>query len=120
MDFVHDVLHSWTFRVLAFVNNWSPQSPVLDGGFPMSEAIVGDALNLVLNGEWGGRFSETESIRSFCYGYDIVRGIIASLADSDKTVEQRSDKFTFLEKSVQLLLKIIHDSVNVSNPHRFR
>ena len=99
MDFVHDVLHSWTIRVLALVNSWSRQSPILDAGFPTSEAIVGDALNLVLNGEWGGRFSEMESTRSFCYGYDIVHGIIALLADSGKTVEQRSDKSTVLAKS---------------------
>lgn len=39
MDFVHDVLHSWTFRVLALINNWSRQRPVLDAGFPVSKAM---------------------------------------------------------------------------------
>lgn len=56
MDFVHDTLNDGRpFRVLTVVDNWSRQSPILDAGFRMSGAMVGDALDRALHGDRGPR-----------------------------------------------------------------
>ena len=56
MDFVHDTLADGRpFRVLTVVENWSRQSPMLEAGFRMSGARVGDALDRVLRGARGPR-----------------------------------------------------------------
>ena len=56
MDFVHDTLADGRpFRILTVVDNWSRQSPILEAGFRMSGAMVGDALDRVLRGERGPR-----------------------------------------------------------------
>ena len=56
MDFVHDTLADGRpFRVLTVVDNWSRQSPVLEVGFRMSGATVGQALDRVLDGVLGPR-----------------------------------------------------------------
>ena len=56
MDFVHDTLADGRpFRVLTVVDNWSRQSPLLEVGFRMSGATVGQALDRVLNGPFGPR-----------------------------------------------------------------
>lgn len=47
-DFVHDTLADGRpFCVLTRVGHWSHQSPILEAGFRMSGAIVGDALDRV-------------------------------------------------------------------------
>ena len=56
MDFVHDTLaDGHPCRVLTVVDNWSRQSPVLEVGFRMSGAIVGQALDRALTGVSGPR-----------------------------------------------------------------
>ena len=56
MDFVHDTLTDGRpFRILTVVDNWSRESPVLEAGFRMSGATVGEALDRVLNGDRGPR-----------------------------------------------------------------
>ncbi|HKV40909.1 MAG TPA: IS3 family transposase, partial [Blastocatellia bacterium] len=56
MDFVHDTLADGRpFRILTVVDNWRRQSPVLEAGFRMSGARVGDTLDGVLSGEQGPR-----------------------------------------------------------------
>jgi nucleoside-diphosphate-sugar epimerase len=54
--------------------------------------------------------------RSFCYVDDLVRGIVALLmTSSDKTVEQRTDRKTFLTQQGEQAPSI-HDPVNLGNP----
>ncbi len=56
MDFVHDTLADGRpFRILTVVDNWSRQSPVLEVGFRMSGATVGQALDRALTGVSGPR-----------------------------------------------------------------
>lgn len=56
MDFVHDTLADGRpFRVFTVVDNWSRQSPVLEVGFRMSGATVGQALDRALTGSSGPR-----------------------------------------------------------------
>ena len=52
MDFDHDTLPDGRpFRVLTVVDHGSRQSPVLEGGFRMSGATVGEAFDRILNSE---------------------------------------------------------------------
>lgn len=56
MDFVHDTLADGRpFRILTIVDHWSRQSPLLEVGFRMSGAIVGDAFDRVLGDGPGPR-----------------------------------------------------------------
>jgi putative transposase len=56
IDFVHDTrADGHPFRVRTVVDNWSRQSPVLEVGFRMSGATVGQALDRVLTGVSGPR-----------------------------------------------------------------
>jgi putative transposase len=56
MDFVHDTLADGRpFRVLTVVDNWSRQSPLLEVGFRMSGATVGQVLDRARNGGVGPR-----------------------------------------------------------------
>jgi len=49
MDFVPDTLADGRpFRILTVVDHWSRHSPVLEVGFRMSGAIVGQALDRAL------------------------------------------------------------------------
>lgn len=55
--------------------------------------------------------------RSFCYVDDLVRGIIGLLfVDSDKTVEQRTDRKFFFTEQNGRQASSIHDPVNIGNP----
>lgn len=55
-DFVQDTLADGRpFRILTVVDNWSRQSPVLEAGFRMSGARVGDTVDCMLSGEQGPR-----------------------------------------------------------------
>lgn len=52
MDFVYDAMADGRpFRILTVVDNWSRQSPLLEAGFRLSGATVGEALDCVLNGD---------------------------------------------------------------------
>src|SRR3954447_11241938 len=52
MDFVHDALADGRpFRVLAVVDQWSRQSPILEVASSMSGLTVGLALDRALTGE---------------------------------------------------------------------
>jgi putative transposase len=56
MYFVHDSLADGRpFRILTVVDHWSRQSPVLEVGFRMSGATVGQALDRALTGVSGPR-----------------------------------------------------------------
>jgi dTDP-glucose 4,6-dehydratase len=62
-------------------------------------------------------FGEGDQTRSFCYVDDLVRGILALLMiDSDKTVDQRTDKKFLLTQSGQADGPSVHDPVNIGNP----
>lgn len=54
MDFIHETLvDGGPLQILTVVDNGSRQSPVLEAGFRMSGATVGEARDRVLNGDRG-------------------------------------------------------------------
>ncbi|HXC67321.1 MAG TPA: SDR family NAD-dependent epimerase/dehydratase, partial [Nitrospiraceae bacterium] len=55
--------------------------------------------------------------RSFCYVDDLVRGITGLLfLDSDKTVEQRTDRKFLVTRNEGADVFSMHDPVNLGNP----
>lgn len=103
--------HALDTRIVRIFNTYGPRMRPNDG------RVVSNFIVQALQGKPLTIFGDGSQTRSFCYADDLVRGITALLlADSDKTVEQRTDRSTFLTKSSQPLPETIHDPVNIGNP----
>jgi dTDP-glucose 4,6-dehydratase len=103
--------HALDTRIVRIFNTYGPRMRPNDG------RVVSNFIVQALQGQPLTIFGDGSQTRSFCYADDLVRGITALLlADSDKTVEQRTDRSTFLTKSSQPLPETIHDPVNIGNP----
>ena len=103
--------HGLDKRIVRIFNTVGPRMR------PNNGRVVSDFVVQALQARSLTIFGDGSQSRSFCYVHDLVRGITALLlADSDKTVEQRTDRFTFLAKSARPLPETIHDSVNICNP----
>lgn len=62
-------------------------------------------------------YGDGSQTRSFCYVDDMVRGISLLLStDSDKTVERRTDRASFLSPRDGAAAVSVHDPVNLGNP----
>lgn len=103
--------HGLDTRIVRIFNTYGPRMRPNDG------RVVSNFIVQALQGKPLTIFGDGTQTRSFCYADDLVRGITALLlADSDKTVDQRTDRSTFLTKSSQPLPETIHDPVNIGNP----
>jgi dTDP-glucose 4,6-dehydratase len=103
--------HGLDTRIVRIFNTYGPRMRPNDG------RVVSNFIVQALQGKSLTIFGDGTQTRSFCYADDLVRGITALLlADSDKTVDQRTDRSTFLTKSSQPLPETIHDPVNIGNP----
>ncbi|HSE58497.1 MAG TPA: UDP-glucuronic acid decarboxylase family protein [Nitrospiraceae bacterium] len=103
--------HGLDTRIVRIFNTYGPRMRPNDG------RVVSNFIVQALQGKPLTIFGDGTQTRSFCYADDLVRGITALLlADSDKTVDQRTDRSTFLTKSAQPLPETIHDPVNIGNP----
>jgi len=62
-------------------------------------------------------FGDGSQTRSFCYVDDLVRGITGLLLlDSDKNVEQRTDRKFLVTQNTDTDGATMHDPVNIGNP----
>jgi dTDP-glucose 4,6-dehydratase len=103
--------HGLDTRIVRIFNTYGPRMRPNDG------RVVSNFIVQALQEKPLTIFGDGAQTRSFCYADDLVRGITALLlADSDKTVDQRTDRSTFLTKSSQPLPETIHDPVNIGNP----
>ncbi|CAI4032559.1 dTDP-glucose 4,6-dehydratase [Nitrospira tepida] len=103
--------HGLDTRIVRIFNTYGPRMRPNDG------RVVSNFIVQALQGKPLTIFGDGTQTRSFCYADDLVRGITDLLvADSDKTVDQRTDRSTFLTKSSQPLPETIHDPVNIGNP----
>ena len=103
--------HGLDTRIVRIFNTYGPRMRPNDG------RVVSNFVVQALQGKPLTVFGDGAQTRSFCYVDDLVRGITALLlAESDKTVDQRTDRSTFLTKSTQPLPETIHDPVNIGNP----
>ena len=111
MTMAYHRYHGVDTRIVRIFNTFGPRMRAKDG------RVVSNFIVQALQGKPLSVFGEGNQTRSFCYVEDLVRGIIALLfADSDKTVDQRTDKKFLLTQSARSEKPSIHDPINLGNP----
>jgi len=111
MTMAYHRYHGIDTRIVRIFNTFGPRMRANDG------RVVSNFIVQALQGKPLSVFGKGNQTRSFCYVDDLVRGIISLLMiDSDKTVEQRTDKKFLLVQSGQVDSPSIHDPVNLGNP----
>lgn len=110
MTMAYHRYHGVDTRIVRIFNTFGPRMRPHDG------RVVSNFIVQALQGKPLSVFGDGSQTRSFCYVDDLVRGIIALLMiSSDKTVEQRTDRKTFLTKQSGGN-ETMHDPVNIGNP----
>ena len=111
MTMAYHRYHGLDTRIVRIFNTFGPRMRANDG------RVVSNFIVQALQGKPLSVFGDGKQTRSFCYVDDLVRGIVALvLADSDKTVDQRTDKKFLLTQSGPTAGPSIHDPVNIGNP----
>ncbi|MEY4704070.1 MAG: UDP-glucuronic acid decarboxylase 1 [Nitrospirota bacterium] len=103
--------HAVDTRIVRIFNTFGPRMRPHDG------RVVSNFIVQALQGKPLSVFGDGSQTRSFCYVDDLVRGIIALLMlDSDKTVEQRTDRKFLLRPQEAEHESSMHEPVNIGNP----
>ncbi len=111
MTMAYHRYHGLDTRIVRIFNTYGPRMRPNDG------RVVSNFIVQALQGKPLTVFGDGGQTRSFCYVEDLVRGITSLLlTDSDKTVDQRTDRASFLTKSTQPVPETMHDPVNIGNP----
>ena len=111
MTMAYHRYHGVDTRIARIFNTFGPRMRPHDG------RVVSNFIVQALQGKTLSVFGDGSQTRSFCYVDDLVRGIIALLlVSSDKTVEQRTDRKSFLTKQHGNQESSIHNPVNIGNP----
>lgn len=110
MTMAYHRYHGLDTRIVRIFNTFGPRMRPNDG------RVVSNFVVQALQGKPLSVFGDGSQTRSFCYVDDLVRGIIALLmVSSDRTVEQRTDRTSFLTKQ-NGTLETMHQPVNIGNP----
>jgi dTDP-glucose 4,6-dehydratase len=110
MTMAYHRYHGLDTRIVRIFNTFGPRMRPNDG------RVVSNFIVQALQAKPLSVYGDGSQTRSFCYVDDLVRGIIALLMiSSDKTVEQRTDRKSFLTKQGEGS-ESIHDPVNIGNP----
>lgn len=111
MTMAYHRYHGLDTRIVRIFNTFGPRMRPNDG------RVVSNFIVQALQGKSLTVYGDGMQTRSFCYVDDLVRGIIALLfVDSDKTVEQRTDRKSFFTKPEIARASSVHDPVNIGNP----
>jgi dTDP-glucose 4,6-dehydratase len=103
--------HAVDTRIVRIFNTFGPRMRPHDG------RVVSNFIVQALKGTPLSVFGDGSQTRSFCYVDDLVRGITALLMlDSDKTVEQRTDRKFLVTQNRDAAASSMHDPVNIGNP----
>ena len=103
--------HAVDTRIVRIFNTFGPRMRPHDG------RVVSTFIVQALQGKPLSVFGDGSQTRSFCYVDDLVRGIISLLMlDSDKTVEQRTDRKFLLRQEEDESGASMHEPVNIGNP----
>ena len=103
--------HAVDTRIVRIFNTFGPRMRPHDG------RVVSNFIVQALQGKPLSVFGDGSQTRSFCYVADLVRGITALLMlDSDKTIEQRTDRKFLLRQQEGQNETSMHDPVNIGNP----
>lgn len=103
--------HGVDTRIVRIFNTFGPRMRPNDG------RVVSTFIVQALKGKPLSVFGDGLQTRSFCYVDDLVRGITGLLLlDSDRTVEQRTDRKFLVTKEIGDDRSSMHDPVNIGNP----
>ena len=103
--------HAVDTRIVRIFNTFGPRMRPNDG------RVVSTFIVQALQGKPLSVFGDGSQTRSFCYVDDLVRGITGLLLlDSDKTVEQRTDRKFLVTQQKDVDGPSMHDPVNIGNP----
>ena len=103
--------HAVDTRIARIFNTFGPHMRPKDG------RVVSNFIVQALEGKPLSVFGDGSQTRSFCYVDDLVRGITGLLLlDSDKTVEQRTDRKFLVTQNTDADVSSMHDPVNIGNP----
>jgi dTDP-glucose 4,6-dehydratase len=104
--------HGLDTRILRIFNTYGPRMR-MDDGRAISNFIV-----QALEGNPITIYGDGSQTRSFCYVDDMIEGIIRLLLkESDKSLEERTDKNSYLYNQNNCFADSIHDPINLGNPH---
>lgn len=111
MTMAYHRYHKVDTRIVRIFNTYGPRMRPNDG------RVVSNFIVQALQGKSLTVFGDGTQTRSFCYVDDLVCGILALLmADSDKSIEQRTDRAGFLTTPKESPPESIHDPINLGNP----
>ncbi|MEW6248461.1 MAG: UDP-glucuronic acid decarboxylase family protein [Nitrospirota bacterium] len=103
--------HGLDTRIVRIFNTYGPRMRPHDG------RVVSNFIVQALQGRPLTVFGDGTQTRSFCYVDDLIRGIVALLlAESDKSVGERTDRASFLTAPSPSKPASIHNPVNLGNP----
>jgi dTDP-glucose 4,6-dehydratase len=103
--------HAVDTRIVRIFNTFGPHMRPNDG------RVVSNFIVQALQGKPLSVFGDGSQTRSFCYVDDLVRGITGLLfLDSDKTIEQRTDRKFLVTRNEDAGVSSMHDPVNLGNP----
>jgi dTDP-glucose 4,6-dehydratase len=103
--------HAVDTRIVRIFNTFGPHMRPNDG------RVVSNFIVQALQGKPLSVFGDGSQTRSFCYVDDLVRGITGLLfLDSDKTVEQRTDRKFLVTRNEGADQSSMHEPVNLGNP----
>ena len=103
--------HAVDTRIARIFNTFGPRMRTNDG------RVVSTFIVQALQGRPLSVFGDGSQTRSFCYVDDLVRGIIGLLfLDSDKNIEQRTDRKFLVTQENSIDESSMHDPVNIGNP----
>ncbi len=111
MTMAYHRYHGLDTRIARIFNTYGPRMRPNDG------RVVSNFIVQALQGKPLTVFGDGSQTRSFCYVDDLVLGIVALLlAESDKSVTERTDRAGFLAKRSEPSVETVHDPVNIGNP----
>jgi dTDP-glucose 4,6-dehydratase len=103
--------HAVDTRIVRIFNTFGPRMRPNDG------RVVSTFIVQALQGKPLSVFGDGSQTRSFCYVDDLVRGITGLLLlDSDRTVEQRTNRKFLMTQNNDANDTSMHDPVNIGNP----
>jgi len=115
MTMAYHRYHGVDTRIVRIFNTFGPRMRPHDG------RVVSNFIVQALRGEPLTMYGDGSQTRSFCYVDDLVRGITALLMiESDKSVDKRTDRSSFLSQSGEAGPESMHDPVNIGNPRELK
>lgn len=112
MTMAYHRYHGLDTRIVRIFNTYGPRMRQNDG------RVVSNFIVQALQGKPLTVFGDGTQTRSFCYVDDLVRGIVSLLtANPDGSVEERTNRDTFLSAASGKRSESAHDPTNIGNPH---